>query len=75
MLEYIDARREIFLPAYRYVLEHRLQNELGELRSLIASRDVVLLDYETNANVEDTSRPLSHAALIAAFVEERWPSR
>jgi hypothetical protein len=28
-------------------------------------RTVLLLDYETNCDVEDLSRPLSHAGLIA----------
>ncbi len=30
---------------------------------------MVLLDYETNENVENTSKPLSHASLIKAYVE------
>jgi hypothetical protein len=30
----------------------------------------VLLDYETNCDVEDLSRPLSHAGLVAGFLAE-----
>ena len=39
-----------------------------------AVRTVVLLDYETNADVEDLSSPLSHAALVKPYLESRWPS-
>ena len=30
----------------------------------------LLLDYETNCDVEDLSRPLSHASLVARFLGE-----
>lgn len=64
LLDYRTARREIYLPAYRWVLEHRLRAEVTLLRELAESADVVLLDYTTNGDVEDLSTPLSHAALI-----------
>lgn len=64
LLGYLDARREIYLPAYRWVLENRLGEEIARLRELARSADVVLLDYTTNGDVEDLSTPLSHAALI-----------
>jgi len=31
-------------------------------------KTVLLLDYETNCDVKDLSRPLSHASLVARFV-------
>lgn len=64
LLDYPTARQEICSPAYRWVLEHRLQAEVARLRELASSTDVVLLDYTTNGDVEDLSTPLSHAALI-----------
>ncbi|MEM6292875.1 MAG: hypothetical protein AAGA54_16490 [Myxococcota bacterium] len=73
LLGYRDARYAIYLPAYRWVLEHRLGRELERLRALEAST-VVLLDYETNTDVDDLRKPLSHAALVAAWLENRWPS-
>jgi hypothetical protein len=33
----------------------------------------VLLDYETNADVFDAASPLSHAQLVKAYLENRWP--
>ena len=35
--------------------------------------NLVLLDYETNEDVEDLSRPLSHASLIKHHLEGTWP--
>ena len=73
LLPYGEARRAIYLPTYRWVLEHALQAEVAELAALSAEHTVVLLDYETNTDVEDLSKPLSHAGLVQLWVEGRWP--
>lgn len=73
LLAYREARRRIYLPAYRWVLDRRLATEVGQLRQLAAGGMVVLLDYETNVDVEDLTRPLSHAVLVRCYVEGRWP--
>jgi hypothetical protein len=73
LLPYLEARREIYLPAYRWVLEHRLTEHVAELRRLADEGPVVLLDYETNVDVDDPARPLSHAGLVAAFVTSSRP--
>jgi hypothetical protein len=75
LLPYLDARFAIYLPAYRFVLEHRLAGELQQLRELAARGSVVLLDYETNGCVDDLSRPLSHASLVIAWLTDSWPVR
>ncbi len=74
LLDYLEARRAIYLPAYRWVLEHRLSDLVDQLREQGAARTVVLLDYETNVDVDDPRRPLSHAGLVAAWIEGRWPT-
>jgi len=73
-LGYVDARLQIYLPSYRWVLDHCVENLVDELRNEAEGRDVVLLDYTTNSDVSDTSRPLSHAALVARYIAESWPS-
>ena len=35
--------------------------------------DIVLLDYNTNADYTNLKSPLSHAALIKLFIEDRYP--
>jgi hypothetical protein len=74
LLAYRDARYRIYLPAYRFMLENCLAAEVERLCAELRSRPVVLLDYETNADVNDLSRPLSHAALVAHFVSGTWPA-
>lgn len=70
LLPYETARRRIYLPAYRWILEHRVADLVERLRD---KKDVVLLDYTTNGDVTDTASPLSHAALIQLYTEGRWP--
>jgi hypothetical protein len=74
LLGYRDARLRIYLPAYRWVLEDRLADLTRRLRGKMAARTLVLLDYETNADVEDLSAPLSHAALVKLHLEGDWPA-
>jgi hypothetical protein len=71
LLSYADARRQIYLPAYRWMLENKTAELVKALRELPGN--VVLLDYTVNDDVDDVSRPLSHAALVQRFVEGRWP--
>jgi hypothetical protein len=73
LLPYEAARRLVYLPSYRWVLDNRVADLVVELRRVGAERDVVLLDYTTNADIADLSRPLSHAALIGLYLEDRWP--
>jgi hypothetical protein len=73
LLGYLDARRQIYLPAYRWVLENRLQEEVKQLRAIAESNDLILRDYETNGDVNDLSSPLSHAALVNMWLEGSWP--
>jgi hypothetical protein len=74
LLGYRHARFRIYLPAYKWVLEHRLAAEVEQLRRLAADKSLVLLDYETNADVEDVSSPLSHAALVMYHLQGSWPT-
>lgn len=74
LLGYIAARRAIYLPTYKFVLEHRLQRELAELRRLADAGDVVLLDFTTNSDVDDPRKPLSHAGLVMHYIRGTWPT-
>lgn len=74
LLGYRDARVRIYLPAYRWVLENRLADEVARLREQAAGGRLVLLDYETNGDVDDLSSPLSHAALVKRHADGQWPA-
>jgi hypothetical protein len=73
LLSYLEARRLIYLPSYLWVLEHRLGAELQALSALAWTRPLVLLDYESNTDVMNASKPLSHAALVRAYLLSDWP--
>jgi hypothetical protein len=73
LLGYREARVRIYLPAYKWVLENRLAEEVKELRAYLSEKTLVLLDYETNGNIDDLSSPLSHAALVKYHLEDSWP--
>jgi len=61
VLGYLDARRRIYLPTYTY---HVVNNGIDAVRSLEAHIGNQLYDIESNDDVNDTSRPYSHAALL-----------
>ncbi len=73
LLTYVEARRLIYLPTYRWVLEHVLQDQLAELKEIEQEKTLVFLDYETNYDLEQVNRPLSHAGLIKLYLENNWP--
>ena len=74
LLGYIEARKQIYIPTYRWVLENKVPHIIERLREASNSgKTIVLLDYDTNADVEDAKKPLSHASLIKAYVEGIYP--
>ncbi len=73
LLDYLTARKLIYLPSYKWVLDHKLGPQIESLRKMSEFGTVVLLDYETNTDVLDTSKPLSHASLIKAYIEGEYP--
>lgn len=73
LLSYADARRQIYLPAYHWVLENCLAEQVALLRKIAAEGPLILLDYETNCDIANLSSPLSHAGLVKCYLESRWP--
>ena len=74
LLGYIEARKQIYIPTYRWVLENKVSDIIERLRSASNSgKTIVLLDYDTNDDVENAKKPLSHASLIKAYAEGMYP--
>lgn len=71
LLEYIEARKKIYVPSYYYMLENYCMNTVKAIKKLSESKTVVLLDYDTNEDIEDWHKPLSHASLIKRYIEEK----
>lgn len=74
LLSYAEARRTIYLPSYHWVLTNCLQDLLAEIQQQALAQDVVLLDYETNCDLNNLATPLSHAGLIKRYLEGDWPA-
>lgn len=73
LLGYIEARKQIYIPTYKWVLENKVAFIIDRLREASKTKTIVLLDYDTNADVENAKKPLSHASLIKAYVEGVYP--
>lgn len=74
LLNYIDARKKIYVPSYRWILQNKACRAIQELEDLATRGDLVLLDYNTNDDIEDPSKPLSHASLVKAYLVELNPN-
>jgi hypothetical protein len=66
VLGYLEARRHIYLPAYEHVLDACLREEVEWLteQARLRGGKIALLDYETNEDVADDRKPLSHASIV-----------
>ena len=75
LLNYLDAKRLIYAPAYKYVLENvpKVKAIIERIRQKAQESDIVLLDYNLNPDNRDASKPLSHAELVKMYIEDRYP--
>lgn len=73
ILGYVEAKHQIYIPAYRWMLEHRAMYIIERLRKASETKTIVLLDYNTCCNVDDETKPLSHAYLVKAYTEGLYP--
>ena len=73
LLGYIEARKQIYIPTYQWVLENKVSTIIERLKEAGKTKTIILLDYNTNCDVDDPSKPLSHAFLIKAYVDGIYP--
>jgi hypothetical protein len=75
LLNDFEARWYLFINPYKSLLEERLWKEVRDLKRLIQGKNVkvILLDHQTNCDINDLSRPLSHAYLLKCFLEDKYP--
>jgi hypothetical protein len=73
LLDYPTARKEIYLRAYAWVLDNKVKDVMLQLKDLAKKQDIILLDYNTNENIEDYSKPLSHAGLVKLYLIKKYP--
>lgn len=73
LLNYIEARKQIYIPTYRWMLENKVSSIIERMKEASKTKTIILLDYNTNQDVNDASKPLSHAFLIKAYIEGIYP--
>ena len=73
ILGYVEAKHQIYIPTYRWMLEHKAIDIIERLRKASETKTIVLLDYNTCCDVDDETKPLSHAYLVKAYAEGLYP--
>lgn len=73
ILSYVEAKRKIYIPTYRWMLEHKAKDLIERLKALSFEKTIVLLDYNTCCDVDSETQPLSHAYLVKAYIEGLYP--
>lgn len=73
ILGYMEAKHQIYIPTYRWMLEHKAMDVIERLRKASETKTIVLLDYKTCCDVDDETKPLSHAYLVKAYAEGLYP--
>ena len=69
IFNYLEARKRIYIRTYKWMLENKAFYIIKKMREVNKSQTILLLDYETNFDIENIKRPLSHAYLVKAYVE------
>lgn len=75
LLGYFEARMLIYLPTYKWVLDNvpEVHHVVKRIKEQSKIQDIVLLDYNTNIDFRDISKPLSHAGLVKLYIEGNYP--
>lgn len=76
LLGYFEARMLIYLPTYKWVLDNipEVHHVVDRIKEQSKKQDIVFLDYNTNTDFRDISKPLSHAGLVKLYIEGNYPT-
>ena len=74
LLGYVEARRMIYIPSYRYLWNECIGRDLRRFFFENATRGVVqyFYDFENIGDVEDTSSPLAHSSVLVQLLAEEY---
>lgn len=72
LLNYRDARKAIYLPTYRYMVENTPAKDvaLSIVDKAVNGEKVYVHDFDTNGDVDNTRKPLAHASVLASLINE-----
>jgi hypothetical protein len=66
---YLEARH-IYVEEYRALVTEKCPELIAQLAEKMNTQPVVLRDYGLNADINNLTKPLSHASIVAALVTE-----
>ena len=74
LLGYFEARMLLYLPTNKWVLDnvHEVNRVIEKIKAQSKIQDIVLLDYNTNIDFRDISKPLSHAGLVKLYIDGKY---
>lgn len=69
-ISYVKARETIYVPAYTFMLEHRVDRELllQILQRHEEGKKQYFFDVDHNPDIHNTKSPLSHAAVLVDYL-------
>lgn len=73
ILDYVSAKQHIYIPTYKWVLDNVVNHIIDKMRIACQTKDLVLLDYNTTEDVNSSTKPLSHAYLLKAYILGIYP--
>jgi hypothetical protein len=70
LLGIVEARRRIYIPTYEWLLDNRISHHFFEHLIATARSGVTqfIHDVGDNGDVNDTSQPLAHAAVLVQYL-------
>ena len=69
----MEAKHQNYMPAHRWMLEHKAINIIERLRKKKKKKTIVLLDYNTCCKEDKETKKHSHAYLVKAYAEGLYP--
>ena len=71
--DYIDARKNILIPIYCWMLENKAYDIVENLRSVPSAKTVVIIDKTINSDINNLREPFSCAFLLKSYIEGTGP--
>ena len=71
--DYVDARKNILIPIYCWMLENKAYDIVEYLRVLMEKKTILIVDRTVNAEIENIKESFSCAFLLKAYIEASWP--
>ena len=73
ILDKIEARLKLIIPAYKWILDYKVQDKIRTLRDYNRTHNIIFLDNSISIDIKDPCKSLSFAFLLKAYIEGLFP--